>query len=285
MLHPQSSNLAPYLSADRCPTYNRTAMMTPADQHLQPLLDAFVRGCLDAFGAQRVDAIVLHGSAAKGGFIVGFSDVDFVVLLSPECFDEFGLRLDLAFAIQERIAAIPWRNAGASYPQAYFYDAAQMPAWWTGPDAAASRVLHGHFPDELRPTPNRLRAAALRLLREDLPGLIHADVESFADSADEQLPRRLRLLATRVTPSMFSLLTLRSDDPLGEWARPKHAAAERLAAAYPGVAEAALPGQFYRNVSGLLGEQFDVGLARRTYRLGLDFLIWAHRTAIAAVDA
>lgn len=257
-------------------------MTTPASTVLQPLLDAFVRACLDVFGAHRVEAIVLHGSAAKGGFIPGFSDVDFIVLLAPGCFDEFGLRLDDAFAIQERIAAIPWKDAGASYPQAYFYDAAKVPAWWTGPDAAASRVIHGHFPDDLRPTPDGLRASALRLLREDLPGLIHVDVESFSDSTDEQLPRRLRLLATRVTPSMFSLLTLRSDDPLGEWARPKHAAAERLAVLYD-APEAALPRRFYASLPTLgAGDAFDAPLARSTFRMGMEFLIWAHRTARAA---
>ncbi len=254
-------------------------MTTPSTAELQPLLDAFVRACLDVFGEGCVEAVVLHGSAAKGGFIPGFSDVDFIVLLAPECFDEFGLRLDEAFAIQERIAAIPWERAGAAYPQAYFYDASNIPAWWTGPIASASRVLHGAFPEQLRPTPERLRAAALRLLRSDLPGLIHGDTASFTDSTDGQLPRRLRLLATSVTPSMFSLLVLRSDDPLGEWTRPKHEAAERLAAAYPGIAEAALPRLFYRNVPELLGGQFDVGLARRSYRIGLEFLIWAHRTA------
>jgi len=257
-------------------------MTTPATSELDALLDAFVHACLDVFGEQRVVAVVLHGSAAKGGFIPGFSDVDFIVLLAPECFDEFGLQLDDAFAIQERIAAIPWERASAAYPQAYFYDARNMPAWWTGPIASASRVLHGAFPDDLRPTPDRMRAAALRLLRDDLPGLIHSDTESFSDSADSALPRRLRLLSTRVTPSMFSLLVLRSGDPLGEWTRTKHEAAHRLAAAYPGVAPAALPRQFYRNVPELLGGQIDVGLARRTYRIGLEFLIWAHRNSLEA---
>ncbi len=254
-------------------------MTTPATPDLQPLLDAFVRDCLDVFGDARVEAIVFHGSAAKGGFIPGFSDVDLMVLLASECFDEFGLRLDDAFAIQERIAAIPWARVGAGYPQVYFYDPTRMPGWWTGPIASASRVLYGTFPDHLRPTPDRMRAAALRLLRDDLPHLIRSDTESLADSADRALPRRLRLLSTRVTPSMFSLLVLRSDDPLGEWTRTKHDAAERLASAYAGVAEAELPRQFYRNVPELLDQQFDVGLARRTYRLGLEFLTWAHRAS------
>ncbi len=259
-------------------------MSNPSPAILQPLLDAFVRACIDVFGERRVRSIVLHGSAAKGGFIPGFSDVDFIVLLAPECFNEFGLRLDHAFAVQERIAAIPWRAAGAAYGQAYFYDAANMPEWWTGPDAAASRVLHGRFPDGLRPTPERLRDSAVRLLRDDLPRLIRADAESFTDSTDEQLPRRLRLLATRVTPSMFSLLVLGSDDPLAEWARPKHAAAARLADAHPAAPEAALPRQFYADVARIgAGDAFDVPLARRTFRIGIDFLIWAHRTARGAL--
>ncbi len=261
-------------------------MTPPSTPELESLLDTFVRDCLDVFGAPRVHAIVFHGSAAKGGFIPGFSDVDLIVLLAPECFDEFGLRLDSAFAIQERIAAIPWERAGAAYGQAYFHNPANMPAWWTGPVATASRVLYGTFPEQLRPTPDRMRAAALRLLRDDLPHLIRGDTESFTDSADRALPRRLRLLSTRVTPSMFSLLVLRSDDPLGEWSRPKHEAADRLAASYD-APEAALPQQFYANLPILHSNiqpptsslYADVPLARRTFRIGLDFLIWAHRTA------
>ncbi len=256
-------------------------MTTPSTPELEQLLDAFVRDCLDVFGDARVEAIVFHGSAAKGGFIAGFSDVDLMVLLASQCFDEFGLTLDCAFAIQEHIAALPWASVGAGYPQVYFYDPARMPGWWTGPVASASRVLYGTFPERLRPTPDGMRRAALRLLRDELPGLIRSDTESFADSADRALPRRLRLLSTRVTPAMFSLLVLRSEDPLAEWTRTKHEAAERLVANYSGIAGAALPRQFYRNVPRLLGEEFDVGLARRTYRIGLEFLMWAHQAARA----
>ncbi len=90
-------------------------------EELEPLLARFVRGCLDVFGEDQVEGIVLHGSAAKGGSIPGFSDIDFMVFLSPDCFDEQGALPDeLAFAIQERIGPLPWREAGFLYPQGLF---------------------------------------------------------------------------------------------------------------------------------------------------------------------
>lgn len=265
------------------PPVDLTGIETPrsSSPELEEILDAFVRGCLAVFGDERVEAIVFHGSAAKGGFIAGFSDVDLMVLLKSECFDEFGLGLDYAFAIHERIASLAWDRAAARYPQVYFYDQRRMPDWWTGPVPSASLVLYGAFPQRLRPTSDGMRVAALHLLRDELPNLIRNDAESLADSADRDLPRRLRLLSTRVTPALFSLLVLRSEDPLGEWARTKQEAAEVLTEEYPGVGDAALPRQFYRSLPALYGQQFDVELARRTYRMGLEFLIWAHRTARA----
>jgi predicted nucleotidyltransferase len=38
---------------------------------LDALLERFVRACLEVFGQGRVEGIVLHGSALKGGNIPG----------------------------------------------------------------------------------------------------------------------------------------------------------------------------------------------------------------------
>lgn len=247
---------------------------------LELLLDRFVSACLDVFGPERVEGIVLHGSAHKGGDIPGYSDIDFMVFLTPDCFDDRGeLPDDLVFAIQERIGPLPWQGAGFLDGQAYFYDARRLPSWWTGPIPGAHRVLWGQVPPEAVPTAERLRSDSLRFLKEELPGAIARDLASFADAADASLPRRLRLLGTRVTPAIFALAGHDADDVLELWAQPKFEALARLEARYPDDEGPALARRFYQNVARLYGEQFDVGLGRETFRLGIAFLRWAQRTA------
>jgi predicted nucleotidyltransferase len=249
---------------------------------LELLLDRFVSACLDVFGRERVEGIILHGSAHKGGGIPGYSDIDFMVFLTRECFDAQGELLDeLVFAIQERIGPLPWQGAGFLDGQAYFYDARRLPPWWAGPVPGSYRVLHGRLPDEAVPTAERLRAASFRFLREELPQQVARDLASFADAADASLPRRLRLLGTRVTPAIFALAGHDADDVLELWAQPKFEALARLEARYPDDEGPALARRFYDNIARLYGEQFDADLGRETFRLGIAFLRWATQTALS----
>jgi hypothetical protein len=249
--------------------------------NLEPLLDRFVRACLEVFDPERVQAIVAHGSAIKGGAIRGYSDVDFMVFLTPDCFGERGeLRDDDAFAVQERIGGIAWEEAGFLHGQAYFYDARRLPDWWTGPAPGSYRELHGRLPLEAQPTPDRLRAIEERFLREVLPEQLGAMMRNFVDADDSSLPRRVRLLGTAVAPAIFAVLSLDSDDLLELWALPKFEALARLEARYAGAEGPAQARRFYDNVARLYGEAFDTALARETFRTGVRFLRWAHEVAM-----
>lgn len=251
---------------------------------LDPLLDRFVQACLDAFGRERVEGIILHGSALKGGGIPGYSDIDFMVFLSSDCFDSNGDLLDdLVFAIQERIGPLPWREAGFLYPQAYFYDARRLPEWWTGPVPDAYRVLWGYLPAEAVPTAEKLRAIEAPFLTEELSKQLAATLRSFADADDASLPRRVRLLGTAVTPAVFAVLALDADDVLELWALPKFEALALLEARYPDAEGPALARRFYDNVRLLYGDDFDADLGRETFRVGVRFLRWATQTALTRV--
>ena len=248
--------------------------------NLDSLLDHLVRACLDVFGAERVEGIVLHGSALKGGGIPGYSDVDFMVFLAPVCFDESGTLLDhLVFAIQERIGPLPWREAGFLYPQAYFYDARRLPDWWTGPIPGAHRVLWGRLPPEVVPTAEGLRADSLRFLKHVLPQYIARDLGGFADADDASLPRRVRLLGTRVMPAILALLGHDAGDPLALWALPKFEALRLLEERYPDDEGPRLARRFFEDVRRLYGGAFDADLGRRTFRTGIAFLRWAELVA------
>ena len=247
---------------------------------MESLLERFVRGCLDVFGEERVEGIVLHGSALKGGHIPGFSDIDFMVFLAPDCFDERGeLPDELVFAIQERIGPLPWREAGFRYPQAYFHDARRLPTWWTGPAPGAYRELRGRLPPEAVPTSEGLRASSRRFLKETLPDYIARDLGGFIDASNDTLPRRVRLLGTTVTPTIFALTSHDAEDALEVWAQPKFEALRRLKERYGEAEGPALAQRFYDNVRRLYGKEFDADLARQTFRTGIEFLRWAERVA------
>jgi hypothetical protein len=146
----------------------------------------------------------------------------------------------------------------------------------------AYRELLGSLPPSARATDEGLQVGARRLLRETLTARLNGMITNYADSADEQLQRRVRLLGTDLTPAIFSLATLYSDDALALWANPKFEALSRVEAAYPDATEPALARQFYANVEQLYAKQFDVELARRTFQICVAFLRWA--TVAGATD-
>ncbi len=244
---------------------------------LEPLLNGFVGACRDIFGEANIEGIILHGSAVKGGIIPGYSDIDFMVFLTPDAFHDAALPDEAAFAMQERIGPMPWRKAGFGYPQAYFYDARRLPEWWTGPVPGAFRALVGELPDAARATEEGLRAGARRFLSETLPGRLNGMVSNYADSADTQLPRRVRLLGTDLTPAVFSLASLHTDDLLTLWGRPKFEALAIVDQAHPDADGPRLAKRFYANVKLLFGEEFDVQLGREAFRTGVAFMRWAEQ--------
>ena len=245
---------------------------------LTSLLERFVRACLDVFGEDRVEAIVLHGSAHKGGTIPGFSDIDFMVFLAPDCFDEHKqLPDEWVFAIQERIGPLPWREAGFLYPQAYFYDARRLPEWWTGPAPGAYRELWGRLPQEATATSERLRASSTRFLKETVGQYIERDLAGFIDANDGTLPRRVRLLGTAVTPTVFALIAYDAEDALDAWAQSKFEALRRLKERHGDAKGPALAQRFYDNVRLLYADEFDADLGRKTFQVGIAFLRWAER--------
>ena len=249
-------------------------------EELEQLLELFVSACREVFGDEKIECIVFHGSALKGGSIPGFSDIDFMVFLTPESFDDRGdLPDESAFAMQERIGPLPWQQAGFLDAQAYFYDARRLPPWWTGPIPGAHRVLLGELPVGVTPTGERLRASSLRFLEEELPKRITQSVRNFADADDATLPRRIRLLCTNVTPALFAMQSSEVEEVLELWALPKDAALRLLEARYPNADGPALARRFYEDVRRLYSGEFDAELGRMTFRTGVAFLRWAEEAA------
>jgi predicted nucleotidyltransferase len=243
---------------------------------LDGLLEKFVEECLNVFGRGRVECIVLHGSALKGGAIAGFSDIDLVVFLAAECFDADGnLPDELAFEAQRRLGPLPSQEHGLLYHQVMFYEASRYPRHWAGIVPGAHRMLWGTAPRDLMATAGSIREAALKYLRDDLPLLTDRDVQDFAGAPDHWLSGRVRLLGTRITPAVFSLAAMTTDNPIAVWGLSKFEALGLLEERYSDESGPHLARRFYENVVSLYGHAFDNERARETFRLGVRFLRWA----------
>ncbi|MBD3191381.1 MAG: hypothetical protein GF308_12095 [Candidatus Heimdallarchaeota archaeon] len=90
--------------------------------------------------------LVLHGSAIKGGFIEGFSDIDLQLFLTEAAFDEFGLKLSRAITLQKLIGKIDLNPIKAYYIQLIYLRPPQIPLWYTPPLQRSFKVLYGELP-------------------------------------------------------------------------------------------------------------------------------------------
>ncbi|MPZ47817.1 MAG: hypothetical protein GEU75_00605 [Dehalococcoidia bacterium] len=238
------------------------------------LATAFVATCREVFG-DRLEAIIQHGSSVKGGEIPGYSDIDFQIYLTSDCFDaDAHLQDELCFSFQDAFALLPWSETGFSYGQVYFYDRHRLPAWWTGPAPNTYRELLGKLPDEAKPSTEDFRRSSVRALKE-LPKYVGADVTNFADTTTDQLPRRLRLLGTTLTPIVFALIAYDADDALAIWSRSKFEALEMLEARYRDMEGPPFARQFYEEIGALFGGKFEAERARHAFKTGVRFLRWA----------
>jgi len=164
--------------------------------------------------------VMAHGSAYKGGFIPGCSDVDLQVYLEPAAFVADGqLPLDLCVAIHRELARIDPTPFG--YIQVHALSNGPAPGH-VGPIPGAYTVLLGEMPLP-EATERQLREAAQTALAEMqpvppyLPG-------GLLDHGAGRLARQTRWLCTDVWPILYQTLSLRIGEALGVWRLPKEQA-------------------------------------------------------------
>ncbi|MCI0438858.1 MAG: hypothetical protein L0177_06965, partial [Chloroflexi bacterium] len=176
-------------------------------------------------------ALMAHGSAVKGGFIPGCSDIDFKLFLDEAAFSEDGrLLLGTAMDIQRDLSKID--------PSPFQYiqcDAVPVGGEGTRADfiviPGTYHMLSGELP-VAEATPEQV----LRQAREMLPRLFTEPLRAIDDLLEHgggRLEYRVRLLCTAVWPALFNALTLRADDPLSVWRLPKPAAIELVPESEP----------------------------------------------------
>jgi len=172
--------------------------------------------------------LLLHGSALKGGYFPGGSDVDLQLYLADEAFDPDGqLPLQVGTAIHRELSAID--ITPFSYIQCYPLKISRRGREeWVGPIPGAFHLVAGRLPVPVA-TAEQLRARAHRRLADPRP--VHTSVANeLLGYGAGNLARRVRLLLTEVWPVLYQVLTCYTDDPLAVWRLPKDRAIELLPA-------------------------------------------------------
>lgn len=161
--------------------------------------------------------LLAHGSAYKGGYIAGCSDIDFQLYLDPAAFTPAStLPLPLLTAIHHDLAPIdpsPFR-----YVQCYALPCATPPGQ-TPPVPGAYALLAGRLPVAEATSAQLYDSARLALAR--LEPLSRSLASELTSCGGERLQQKTRLLCTEVWPTLYYIATLQRGDPIAIWNLPK----------------------------------------------------------------
>ena len=160
----------------------------------------------------------MHGSALKGGFIPGCSDIDMQIYLKPQAFTSYGqLPLEVCSTIQRDLVHIdpyPFQ-----YIQGYVLPPAPRPGY-AGPIPGAYHLLTGSLPvPEARE--EDLQTSARKALTT-LDERIAYYCRGLLDHGSGKLERYVRFICTDVWPTLCHTLSIQTQDAIRVWGLPKH---------------------------------------------------------------
>ncbi|MEX2226844.1 MAG: nucleotidyltransferase domain-containing protein [Dehalococcoidia bacterium] len=219
--------------------------------------------CLKSTG-DRCIALVAVGSVVKGGFIPGWSDIDILLYLTDDAFDDGTLHLPLALTIQRSLANVE---------PAPFQFISCLAVRASDPRAAPPLVhgayvsLAGIVPSS-EATPEELRAQAREWFAAAGPEPGYVGI-GLLEHGGGRLPLLVRRLCGEVWRALFHALAL-TEDPILAWTLPKPAAVEML----PGeTASGRKIRAFYRSLTAYQPHDRDsLDAALRVLTDGLAFL-------------
>jgi hypothetical protein len=167
--------------------------------------------------------LLVHGSACKGDFIAGCSDIDLKLYLRDEAFvgTRTGNKLPFALAAAIHRDLAPIDPTPFQYIQCYA-ERPTLPEGQCGPVAGAYHVVLGSIPVP-EASADQLRAAARSALErlDPYPAYIAKDLLQHGGGRFE---RTVRFACTDVWPVLYQLLCLQQPDPVQVWSLPKRQA-------------------------------------------------------------
>jgi hypothetical protein len=165
--------------------------------------------------------LLVHGSAYKGGFIAGCSDIDLKLYLRDDAFHGSTMRLPFAraAAIQRELSRVD--PAPFQYVQCYA-ERSQLAEGQIGPIPGAYHLVMGRLP-VAEAAAEQVRASA-RAALENLDPYPDYIARDLLEHGGGRLARSARYACTDVWPVLYQVLCLVRPDPLAVWAMPKPAA-------------------------------------------------------------
>ena len=180
---------------------------------LRDALDRVVASCREAFG-DALRCVILKGSALKGDFLFGYSDLDIHAFVDPDALvGDRTPTLDHALRFQEAIGDMAPRDAGASQFQVYFLRADRPPEDWTPAVPGSYAVVYGEPPPALTNWRDAdFVGQAVRNLA-GIPGEVLMLTGRILDKPDTSLAAYVRLAGTFVKGRAYSAAIRASGDP------------------------------------------------------------------------
>lgn len=190
----------------------------------QPEAREVVRAAADVYARHTTPwliGLVLHGSALKGDFIAGCSDIDLKLYLRDEAFIGAGNQLpfELVADIHRDLARID--PTPFQYIQC-FAERSTLRAGQLGPVPGAYHLLMGRLP-VAEATPEQLRASAQTALSHLNPYPDYV-ASALLQHGGGKLERAVRLVCTDVWPTLYQMLCVQQSDPAHVWRLPKRQA-------------------------------------------------------------
>lgn len=237
-----------------------------------------------AFG-DHLRAAILKGSALKGDFIPGYSDLDIhcfvdrAVMATPEL-----PQLDYAFAFQAAFGGVEPRAYGVNSCQVYFLAWNDYPAGWVRPIPGTYQLIYGELPSNFTEVDPADYVVSSRQYLDGLAKWRETIIGRFLDKPDSQLAPSVRLAGIILKPSCYCVLTVLGGDPFRSWRLPIAEAAPAASAAIGGTGALAA---YFREVPKWPEREQDLEWLRQQLRLALDALAdaaaWARGRSAATL--
>ncbi len=209
--------------------------------------------------------LLIHGSALKGGYIPGCSDIDFQIYLETPAFDSNGnLPLEISIAIQRDLARIDL--APFQYVQGYALPPVRREGF-TAPIPGAYHMVTGTLPVP-EATEEELQVTARHALEKLNVSHVFRPQE-LLEHGSWKLPQKVRWLCTDVWPTLYHVLTIQQRNGIAVWQLSKYEAMKLL----PQESVLAQTMQaFYAAVCSYYSAETSVEDALKVIQTGLAFL-------------
>lgn len=163
--------------------------------------------------ADNLECVILKGSAVKGDFIQGYSDLDFDVFLKPEAMDSERVpKIKGAIRFQKAFGSVNPEDFNGKF-QIYFINSEKYPPDWVPSVAETCKICWGNLPscaEELDDL-TYLQHAKQFLLNAEHDKQSH--VNRFVDKPNGEVPAVIRLLGATIKAYMYSISMLLTSKP------------------------------------------------------------------------